>query len=175
MNEFLDSYKHLEKLCNEIYNQNNGVSQYISHMESLSGFNSMSVPGWNKDYRRLKEVRHIRNSMVHDASDDGTNYSEKDVKFLNDFYQRIMDGSDPITMFRFYNQASEIYSKGKQEKPISNVNRKLFNPEASNGGNKKKSFIGGIVGGIVGFIFLIGLLIMLLIYVLNRIGFFVKV
>lgn len=109
MNDFLDSYKRLEKLCNEIYNQNNGVTQYISDMESKSGFNTMYMPGWDRDFRRLKEVRHIRNAMVHDVTDDGTNYSEDDVAFVQDFYQRIMDGSDPLTMSEMYDQSLEMY------------------------------------------------------------------
>ncbi len=175
MNEFLDSYKQLEKLCNEIYNQNNGVSQYISDMESRSGFNTTYVPGWDRDYRRLKEIRHIRNSMVHDTTDDGTNYSDEDVKFLQDFYERLMSGSDPITMLRMYDQSIEFHSKPQQrpvmQKPVDVGRVHNFNSNIDDRKPKKRRK--GVVGGIVGIIFFLGLLILLLVIVINKSGIFI--
>jgi len=174
MNDFLDSYKQLEKLCNEIYNQNNGVTQYISDMESKSGFNTMYIPGWDRDFRRLKEVRHIRNAMVHDATDDGKNYSEDDVAFLQDFYQRIMDGSDPLAMSGMYDQSIEMYSKPQSKGvrhgsvDIGRVHKP--DPQYYDAPKKKKRKIAGLAGGIFGVIFFLCLLIFLLTLVLKKSG-----
>lgn len=175
MNEFLESYKQLEKLCNEIYNQNNGVSQYISDMESRSGFNTSYVSGWDRDYRRLKEIRHIRNSMVHDTSDDGTNYFDDDVVFLKDFYERIMTGSDPITMLRMYDQSIEFHSK-PQQRPVMQKSvdvGRVHNSASYNDERKPKRRRKGVFGGIVGIIFFLGLLILLLVIVINKSGVFI--
>ena len=35
-NQFLDEYIHLEKLCNEIYATNQGISRYIEDMEQTN-------------------------------------------------------------------------------------------------------------------------------------------
>ena len=143
-------------------------------MESRSGFNTNYVSGWDRDYRRLKEIRHIRNSMVHDTSDDGTNYSDENVAFLRDFYERLMTGSDPITMLRMYDQSIEIHSK-PQQRPVLQKSvdvGRVHNFDSYNDERKPKRRRKGVVGGIVGIIFFLGLLIMLLVLVLNRSGLF---
>ena len=37
------------------------------------------------------------------------NPSEDDVTFLQNLYQRIMDGSDPLDMSEMYDQSLEMY------------------------------------------------------------------
>jgi len=37
------------------------------------------------------------------------NPSEDDVTFLQNLYQRIMDGSDPLAMSEMYDQSLEMY------------------------------------------------------------------
>ncbi len=97
MNVFLEEYKHLEKLCSEMYGQNHGVTLYINDMEQTSGYDRRKIAGWDQDFRRLKQLRHIRNAMVHDTSFDENAYSAEDIVFLQDFYQRIINGNDPLT------------------------------------------------------------------------------
>lgn len=41
---FMNSYKQLEKLCNEIYHDSHGVSAYIDDMTNLSRFAIHSGP-----------------------------------------------------------------------------------------------------------------------------------
>ena len=45
---FIDSYKRLEKLCSEIYNDNHGVSSYIDEMINTP-IGARYVPGWDDD------------------------------------------------------------------------------------------------------------------------------
>ncbi len=37
MKEFIDEFKHWEKLCNEIYGDHHGVTLYINNMEDKKG------------------------------------------------------------------------------------------------------------------------------------------
>ena len=106
MKEFLDEYKHLEKLCNEIYGQNHGITQYINDMEQTFGSESRIIPGWDADLRQLKRLRHIRNAMVHDTTDYESDYTDEDIDYLREFYQRIMDGTDPLTQKRLNRELS---------------------------------------------------------------------
>ena len=45
---FIDSYKKLEKLCNEMYGDKQGVSLYIDEMINTS-VGSRYVKSWNED------------------------------------------------------------------------------------------------------------------------------
>lgn len=56
---FIDSYKRLEKLCSEIYSENNGLSVYINEMNNNSN-GSYYVLGW--DVRRNQRVLHAPNT-----------------------------------------------------------------------------------------------------------------
>lgn len=49
MKEFIDEYKHLEKLCNEMYGQQHGISQYIADMEQTSAYTAGRILGWSND------------------------------------------------------------------------------------------------------------------------------
>ncbi len=99
MKEFLDGFKHLEKLCNEIYDQQHGVTLYIDEMEQRSSVASKVVYDWNKDLRKLKRVRHIRNKLVHE-SDYDIDYDWTDIAYMKEFCERIRNQQDPIASLR---------------------------------------------------------------------------
>lgn len=50
---FIDSYKHLEKLCGDMLQTQHGVSAYIAEMESTPN-GSYRVQGWVEDLKCLK-------------------------------------------------------------------------------------------------------------------------
>ena len=54
--EFTNSYKRLEKLCNEIYDSYHGISAYIDDMAKLTSA-SFYVFNWNDDLKQLKHYR----------------------------------------------------------------------------------------------------------------------
>ena len=60
---FMNSYKHLEKLCGEIMRDERRVSAYIDEM-TCTPFGPSLVAGWNNDLKKLKHYRHIRNLLV---------------------------------------------------------------------------------------------------------------
>ena len=99
MKEFIDEFKHLEKICNEIYSEQHGVTQYINEMEQKSGYASRKIPDWDKDLDNLKHVRHIRNNLVHE-SDDTIDYDLSDIEFIKVFYQKIISQQDPLALLR---------------------------------------------------------------------------
>ena len=62
---FIDSYKHLEKLCGEILNDERKVSAYIDEMINTPRGVCL-VRGWNEDLKKLKHYRWVRNQIVHE-------------------------------------------------------------------------------------------------------------
>lgn len=98
--EFINSYKRLEKLCNEIYDSNHGISAYIDDMAKLTSA-SFYVFNWNDDLKQLKHYRWIRNQIAHEPNCTEENMCEYgDAQWIDDFYDRIMYQSDPLAMYR---------------------------------------------------------------------------
>ena len=81
---FIDSYKHLEKLCGDMLQTQHGISAYIDDMGNTPK-GSYLVQGWDEDFKRLKE-------------ENMCEYG--DAQWIDDFYDRIMNQSDPLAMYR---------------------------------------------------------------------------
>ena len=97
---FIDSYKRLEKLCSEIYNDNHGVSSYIEEMINTP-IGAQYVPGWDADLKQLKHYRWVRNQIVHDPGCTEENMCEYgDAQWLDNFHSRIMSANDPLAQYR---------------------------------------------------------------------------
>ena len=96
---FMDSYKRLEKLCGDMLEDERRISAYIDKMyENDKGWDL--VPGWERDLKKLKYYRRIRNKLVHEPDA----YEEElcdveDIEWLEDFYYRIIDGEDPLNRY----------------------------------------------------------------------------
>ena len=97
---FIDSYKRLEKLCGEIYNDNHGISSYIDEMVNTP-IGARYVSGWDDDLKQLKHYRWVRNQIVHDPGCTEENMCEYgDAQWLDNFRSRIMSANDPLTLYR---------------------------------------------------------------------------
>lgn len=96
---FIESYKHLEKICGEILNDDRRLSAYIDEMlETPNG--AFYVRGWNNDLKQLKHYRWIRNQIAHEPGCSEQNMCEpKDTLWLDDFYSRIMNQTDPLALY----------------------------------------------------------------------------
>ncbi len=99
MNPLFDEFKDLEKICNDIYGGQNGVTLYIEDMKSKGARFSWSISNWNLDLERLKRVRNIRNIMAHESGPE-PDYTDADVAFIKDFHQRILNQNDPLSIAR---------------------------------------------------------------------------
>ncbi len=97
---FIDSYKHLEKLCGDMLQTQHGISAYIDDMGNTPK-GSYLVQGWDEDFKRLKHYRWIRNQIAHEPNCTEENMCEYvDAQWIDDFYDRIMNQSDPLAMYR---------------------------------------------------------------------------
>ena len=107
---FIDSYKRLEKLCSEIYSENNGLSVYIDEMNNNSN-GSYYVLGWDEDLKQLKHYRWKRNKIVHEPGCTEENMcAPEDSKWLDSFYLRIMSAKDPLALYRKVRIAHTVQS-----------------------------------------------------------------
>ena len=97
---FINSYKRLEQLCNDMFNDKHGVSIYIDKMINTSN-GCYYVDSWNEDLKKLKHYRWVRNKIVHEPD-----YTEEDLcehndeVWLNNFYNRILNQKDPLALYR---------------------------------------------------------------------------
>ena len=98
-NEFFEEYKHLDKLCGDMYSCRNGISEYIDQMDNKSYKGSPLIPSWNSDYKMLKHIRWVRNQIAHDSGSYQVSEPE-DLEFVRNFYDRIFSGQDPLTLLR---------------------------------------------------------------------------
>lgn len=97
-NDFFEAYKHLDKLCGEIFDCRNGISEYITQMESLPRGHRL-VSNWDSDYKNLKHIRWVRNQIAHESSCCAISNRE-DIEFAELFYTRIMNQDDPFSRLR---------------------------------------------------------------------------
>lgn len=97
LKDFIDEFKHLEKLCNEIYGDHHGVTLYINNMEEKSWVYTRKIWQWQSCLENLKRVRHIRNNLVHE-SDYNIDYDESDIQFMRDFCESILNRQDPLAL-----------------------------------------------------------------------------
>lgn len=111
--EFLENYKKLDELCRQILSSDRGVSEYIDEMSHEN--QGYRITGWEKDYKKLKKMRWIRNRLVHETDSFEDNlFSVEDIEWLHTFYRRIMECTDPFSLLH---QSENISKKTvKQEK-----------------------------------------------------------
>lgn len=97
--EFLEKYKELDQLCRQILSSDRGISEYIDEMSRESQGNR--IAGWDRDYKKLKRLRWIRNRLVHEPDSFEDNLvNAEDIEWLHTFYKRIMECKDPFSLLR---------------------------------------------------------------------------
>lgn len=94
---FMSAYKHLDTICRDM--NGIGVSGYIEDMEA-NRQGAYTVQGWDSDYRQLKHYRWVRNQIAHEINAEEENMcTPEDTQWLENFYQRIMNCSDPLARY----------------------------------------------------------------------------
>ena len=97
---FISSYKYLEKLCGEVFNDERRISAYIDEMQSTPN-GAFYVHSWDEDLKTLKHYRWVRNQIAHEPDCDEQNICDpSDALWLDDFYSRIMNQTDPLALYR---------------------------------------------------------------------------
>ena len=99
--EFQEEYKRLDRLCKDYLSSAEGVSEYIRQMEATPWSNRLYVFTWEDDYKQLKHVRWVRNQLAHEVGTLNSDIcTEDDLDWVQSFYNRILNGSDPFTIIR---------------------------------------------------------------------------
>lgn len=99
--EFQEAYKRLDKLCRECFDSETGVTEYLRLMELDNALGDRYVITWENDYKNLKHIRWLRNQLSHEVGTLQSDFcSEEDLEFAVNFYERILNGSDPLTKLK---------------------------------------------------------------------------
>lgn len=105
-NEFFEEYKHLERLCSDMYSCQDGIRQYLEDMECRFSAGEKVVPNWMRDYRKLRGLRKRRNNLAHNVSEYQV-CTERDIEDVKDFTDRILRRQDPLAMLNLYDLRNE--------------------------------------------------------------------
>jgi hypothetical protein len=131
---FLEVYKNLDELCKHILSSDIGVSKYIEDMEKeIQG--SFYVTDWEKDYKKLKHIRWIRNQLVHDTNSFENNIvTTDDIEWLKEFQTRIIKCTDPFSLLnQMRNQSDTIKNVNSILSQTINHNNSKNNKKSNNG------------------------------------------
>ena len=99
--QFLEQYKHLDKLCKEVFDSDKGVTSYIDYMKSIPYERRSKIISWDSDLKMLITLRHARNKLAHDVGTlDEALVTRSDIDWLEEFYESIMHSCDPLSKLR---------------------------------------------------------------------------
>lgn len=136
---FIDSYKHLEKLCGEVLNDNRRISAYIDEMIRTPN-GSFYVKTWEEDLKKLKHYRWVRNQISHEPSCNEFNMCEPgDALWLDNFYARIMHQTDPLSL---YHKATAPRATPKAKQPTGKENTSSHTPPTVHENKSSKRRVG---------------------------------
>ena len=70
-------------------------------MESTECYKVKQISDWVYTLKKLKNIRYLRNQIAHGGIDiDGNHCDYEDIDWIIDFYHRIIDGRDPLSLVR---------------------------------------------------------------------------
>ncbi len=122
MNSYFETYKRLDNLCKDILQSNIGISMYIEEMEKCSYIRN-EIDDWNEIYQTLKYYRHLRNKIAHEVGVLEKDFcAEKDIQWLDNFYQKILRCEDPLALYRQLKNKKQkkiIFKSSKQNARVS--------------------------------------------------------
>ena len=100
---FLNEYKRLDNLCKDLFGSNTGITTYIQNLEQFR------YSYYEPEYKKLKKYRYIRNQIVHENNIDESDVCDEfDIEWIQDFYRRILEQSDPLALERKRTQRKEV-------------------------------------------------------------------
>lgn len=135
---FIESYKHLDKICGEMFETQYGVSAYIEEMLN-NPHGSFLVRGWENDLKQLKHYRWIRNQIVHEPDCyEETMCEAGDDEWLDNFYERIINQTDPLQCI-FKQQNHILLQNPHKITNRLNCNIHILNNLANQNINQKRS------------------------------------
>ncbi|MDE5590470.1 MAG: hypothetical protein K2J60_15225 [Acetatifactor sp.] len=155
-----EEFKHLDKLCGELYGDQRGVSHYIDDMKVVSGSDYRYIPNWKEDLDQLIRIRHIRNYLAHtEGAFNEDMCTPKDIEWSRDFCRRILDQLDPLALLRQHSEAKQRMAKAKR--PVYQIQAPQLSVQY-NVVNEKAEKISSILCWIVLLLVIIGGLLLVL-------------
>ena len=133
-----EEYKRLDKLCGDIYKTQHGITSYIDDMKAKSLSDYRCIPHWGTDLEWLIKIRHIRNSLAH--AEDAFNTescTQNDIDWIRDFYNRILNQSDPIAILYQNSKAKNQLVKKSNSYINKPVDKKINNQIIEQSGSQK--------------------------------------
>lgn len=94
--EFLEQYKRTDNICRDMFSAETGITEYISRLEKSQRAGMSRIPGWNSWLYDLKHLRYVRNQITHSTGSSDCN--EEDLATLDDFRERLLNYSDPLSL-----------------------------------------------------------------------------
>lgn len=156
--EFQEEYKRLDNLCKDCLKSREGVSEYIRQMASTPWSERRYANTWEIEYEQLKHIRWIRNQFAHEVGTlDYDICTEDDLEWVQSFYDRIINGSDPFAEIQKARMAEVALRADQQNQPkieeTLRVNRQEHSPKvivAGRSGQTKsgQSFFGRLIAKI---------------------------
>lgn len=111
--KFLDEYKKLDRLCQDMYSTSQGITEYINRMELFSNDGKYLIDRWDSDYFTLKHLRWIRNKIVHNLEE--TDCSLEDLQSLTEFHQQILNREDSLALLYMMKQKQYVRNQVFQQ------------------------------------------------------------
>lgn len=152
-NDFFEAYKRLEKICIEMYGAEKGVTSYIDDMKDKPLSACRNIPYWESDLKRLKKLRHKRNNLAH--ANDSLNVedvTQNDIDWIEDFYNRILNRTDPLYIHYKNSRAGNQIKARNQIKAVNQI-------KSNNQGNFQQNENDNELAWIVAVIVIIGIII----------------
>lgn len=113
---FFEEFKHLDKLCGELYGDPHGVSKYINDMKNMPQNDCWNIPNWKTDLELLIRLRHIRNNLAHtEGAFHEEMCTQKDIDWVRDFHRRILNQSDPLAMLYQYSKTKQQMTRVRKQ------------------------------------------------------------
>lgn len=103
--EFFDEFKSVDNICKDMFQTQQGVTEYINQMEDNDLLGSRSVSNWNEKYKMLKHLRWLRNQIAHDSG--APELEENDLVELQHFHTQLLNQKDPLAIIFKANRESK--------------------------------------------------------------------
>ena len=121
---FFDEYKRLDAVCSDIFHDKNGVTAYLTYMDTVPNAARREIESWSYDRSALVRLRYVRNQIAHSA--ESSSCTEEDLNMLKNFYDRLLHGEDALSEYTRLHATRQPkqQKQTKQEKQQGKTKRK---------------------------------------------------
>lgn len=115
--KFIDKYKQIDKICKDMFNCREGVSEYIKKMEETPYSKKQKCYYFDDFYKQLKHLRWMKNQLAHEQPMDSDFCTEDDIDWLDDFYSNLLSCNDPLANVYKEDEYKKLDKKKETIKP----------------------------------------------------------